>query len=258
MTKMKRKGSLSWSRTRRNIDMGQIKVGNYRIDVVKKDIKNLHLAVYPPTGRIRLAAPRQLDDETIRLHIVSKLGWIKKHISRFEQAERLSKRDYVTGESHYLEGRRYILNVITNSSMNRIKIRGKTYIDLYEKPGTPIWHRPAIMREWYRARLKARIEPLIVKWQKIMGVEVSYWAVKKMKTKWGSCNVKAKRIWINLELAKKPDESLEYIIVHELAHIIIRNHGEEFKALMNKYLPDWKYRKERLNKLPLSHEEWGE
>ena len=236
--------------------MHQITVGQYTIDVVKKDIKNLHLAVYPPNGRIRIAAPKQLDDETIRLHIVSKLSWIKKQISKFEQADRLSNRDYVTGESHYLEGKRYLLNVIPDASINQIKLRGKTYIDLYEKPGTPHWHRPLIIQEWYRARLKARIEPLIIIWQEAIGVQINEWAVKQMKTKWGTCNIVAKRIWINLELAKKPDDCLEYIIVHELMHLLEKHHNDRFKSLMDRYLPDWRVRKERLNKLPLSHEEW--
>lgn len=236
--------------------MHQITVGQYTIDVVKKDIKNLHLAVYPPNGRIRIAVPKQLDDETIRLHIVSKLSWIKKQITKFEQADRLSNRDYVTGESHYLEGKRYLLNVITDASINQIKLRGKTYIDLYEKPGTPDWHRPLMIQEWYRARLKARIEPLIISWQEAIGVHINDWAVKQMKTKWGTCNIVAKRIWINLELAKKPDDCLEYIIVHELMHLLEKHHNDRFKSLMDRYLPDWRVRKERLNKLPLSHEEW--
>lgn len=236
--------------------MHQIMVGDYTIDVVRKDIKNLHLAVYPPHGRIRIAVPKQLDDETIRLHLVTKLAWIKKHIARFEQVERLSQREYITGESHYLEGRRYLLNVIPDSNINMIKIRGNTHIDLYEKPGTPIVHRPLMMQEWYRARLKARIEPLIRKWQEIIGVQIKEWSVKKMKTRWGTCNIKAKRIWINLELAKKPEDCLEYIIVHELLHLIEKHHNDNFKALMDKYLPDWRVRKDLLNRLPLSHEEW--
>lgn len=236
--------------------MHQITVGQYTIDVVKKDIKNLHLAVYPPNGRIRIAAPKQLDDETIRLHIVSKLSWIKKNIAKFEQADRLSSRDYVSGESHYLEGKRYLLNVIDNASINQIKLRGKTYIDLYEKPGTPLLHRPLMLQEWYRARLKVRIEPLLTKWQEVIGVQINEWAVKQMKTKWGTCNTRAKRVWINLELSKKPDDCLEYIIVHELMHLIEKHHNDNFKALMDKFLPDWRVRKDRLNKLPLSHEEW--
>ncbi len=236
--------------------MPQITVGEYTIEVVRKNIKNLHLGVYPPAGRIRLAVPQQLDDETIRLHIVSKLGWIKKAIAQFEQAERLSKLEYITGESHYLEGKRYLLNVISDAGVNKIELRGNTYIDLYEKPGTEIGHRSIMMQEWYRVRLKVRVEPLLTKWQEIIGVQINDWAIKQMKTRWGTCNIGAKRIWINLELAKKPEECLEYIIVHELVHLLEKHHNDNFRALMDKHMPDWRVRKDRLNKSPLSHEEW--
>jgi len=238
--------------------MQQINVADYTIDVEKKDIKNLHLAVYPPHGRIRIAVPKELDDESIRLHIVSKLSWIKKQIAKFETAERLSNKDYITGESHYLEGKRYLLDVISGANINRIRLRGKTHIELHEKPGTPHAHRHIMFQEWYRIRLKVRVQPLMDKWQEIIGVQINEWTVKQMKTKWGTCNTKAKRIWINLELAKKPDDCLEYIVVHELVHLIEKHHNERFKALMDKYLPDWRQRKEKLNKLPLSYEEWGE
>lgn len=227
--------------------MQQMSVDEYTVEVVRKDIKNLHLAIYPPTGRIRLAVPKQLDDETIRLHIISKLGWIKKHIACFEQAERQSKREYISGEIHYLEGKRYLLNVISGSKINMIKLRDSRYIDLYEKPGTPIWHRPLMVKEWHRARLKARIEPLIARWQDVIGVQINEWSVKQMTTRWGTCNINAKRIWINLELAKKPEECLEYIIVHELVHLLEKHHNDNFKALMDKYLPDWRTRKAALN-----------
>ncbi|MDD3562869.1 MAG: SprT family zinc-dependent metalloprotease [Candidatus Cloacimonetes bacterium] len=235
--------------------MQQITVGDYTIDVVRKDIKNLHLSVSPPTGRIRLAVPRHLDDETIRRHIVSKLSWIKKHIAEFEQTERPPQPEYLSGESHYLAGKCYLLNVIPDYSINKIELRDDCYIDLYEKPGTALAHRQQMMQEWYRARLKVRIEPLMLKWQEIIGVEINDWAVKQMKTRWGTCNIRAKRIWINLELAKRPDESLEYIIVHELMHLLEKYHNDHFKALMDKYLPDWRMRKDRLNKSSLSHEE---
>jgi len=232
-------------------------VEGYGIEVERKDIKNLRLSVYPPSGRIRIAAPIQMDDESIRLHIVSKLDWIKKHLARFEQVERFSRREYINGESHYLEGKRYLLNIIPDSGINMIKIRGGAYIDLYEKPGSPVWHRPLMMQEWYRSRLKARVEPLLCKWQEIIGVQIREWGIKQMKTRWGSCNVVAMRIWINLELARKAEDCLEYIIVHELVHLLEKRHNDNFKALMDKFLPDWRVRKDVLNKFPLGHEEWG-
>ncbi len=231
--------------------MQQITVGEYTVDVVRKDIKNLHLRVYPPTGRIRLSVPKRLDDETIRLHIVSKLSWIEKHIAKFEQTERLPPPEYISGESHYLEGKCYLLNVIPDCSLNKITLRDNACIDLYQKPGTALDCRPKMMQEWYRARLKVRIEPLILKWQELIGVQINEWAIKQMKTRWGTCNTRAKRIWINLELANRPEESLEYIIVHELLHLVERYHNDRFKALMDKYLPDWRDRKDRLNKFPM-------
>jgi len=149
--------------------MHQIEVAGYSIDVVHKKIKNLHMAVYPPTGRLRVAAPLHIDDEAIRLHIISKLGWIKKHIKHFQQQDRLSVREYITGESHYLRGKRYLLKVIPDSSINRIKIRNNTYIDLYMKPEKTLQHRKEMITEWYRANLKCDIEPLMKKWQDIIG-----------------------------------------------------------------------------------------
>lgn len=238
--------------------MHQITVGEYRIDVVRKKIKNLHLGVYPPDGRIRVAAPLNVKDEAIRLHVLAKLGWIKKHIAEFQSQTRQSVREYISGESHYLEGNRFLLNVIPNASYNRIKIRNNTFIDLYVKPGTGLGKRRELMEEWYRSRLKARIEPLVHKWQARIGVEALEFKVKRMKTKWGSCNIKDKRIWINLELAKKPEQSLEYIVVHELLHLKETSHGSVFKELMDKLLPDWRLRKKELNKFPLSYEEWEE
>ena len=232
--------------------MLQIKIGDYAIDVVRKDIKNLHLAVYPHSGRIRLSAPLHVDDETIRLHLESKLSWINKHLSRFQEVKPLPLCEYSTGESHYLEGRRYLLNVITNSSINMIRLRNDTHIDLFIRKDTPAWHRPKMLQEWYRARLKIRIEPLLSKWQEIIGVQVNEWNIKQMKTRWGTCNTKAKRIWINLELAKKTEDCLEYIIVHELLHLLERKHNEVFRAYMDKYLPDWKNRKDVLNRFPHS------
>ncbi len=236
--------------------MQQITVGDYTIDVIRKDIKNIHLSIYPPTGRIRLAVPNHINDETIRRYIASKSGWIKKHLAEFEQTERPPQLEYVSGESHYLAGKRYLLNVIPDSRINRIRLRDNAYIELSVRPGTSSSYRSQMLQEWYRARLKVRIQPLIQKWQEIIGVQINEWAVKQMKTRWGTCNTRAKRIWINLELAKRSEESLEYIIVHELMHLLERHHNEKFKALMDKYLPDWRVRKERLNRSLPGHEEW--
>ena len=224
----------------------QITIGQYKIDVIKKDIKNLRLSVYPPHGRIRLAAPLRYDDESLRLFVVSKLSWIEKHLAGFEQAERQTGKD--CGASLCLEGKLYLLNIIPDTKFNQIRIRDHSNIDLYEKPGTPLWHRQQMIQEWYRARLKVRIEPLITRWQEIIKLRINHWAIKQMKTRWGTCNIKAKRVWINLELAKKGDDCLEYIIVHELMHLLERQHNDNFWALMDKFLPDWRVRKAGLNR----------
>jgi predicted metal-dependent hydrolase len=233
--------------------MHQIKVSNFEIDVVRKDIKNLHLAVYPPNGRIRIAAPLNINDEAVRLFAISKLSWIKKHQANFDAQERQTKRECISGESHYYNGKRYLLNVIYHKGVPKVELRRNTYLDLYVREGSSKEQRGKVLKEWYRARLKERIPALIDKWQKTIGVEISDWGVKLMKTKWGTCNIEAKRIWLNLELAKKPIHCLEYIIVHEMLHLLERHHNETFVAYMDKFVPNWKFFKDELNKYPLSH-----
>lgn len=236
--------------------MHQIVVSDIVIDVVKKDIKNLHLAVYPPTGRVRIAAPLKIDDEAIRLFAISKLSWIKKNQAKQIGQERQSERQFVSGESHFYKGRRYLLNVVNHSGHPKVQIRTKKYLDLYVKPDYTSEQRERVITNWYRKNLKELIPPLIEKWEKIIGVEVAEWEVKIMKTKWGTCNREAKRIWLNLELIKKPEICLEYIIVHEMVHFLERNHTQRFIALMDKYMPQWRSHREELNSSVLKHEEW--
>ena len=236
--------------------MEQITINNITIDVVRKDIKNVHLAVYPPTGRVRLAAPLGMNADAIRLFAVSKLGWIKRRQRQFEGQERLSAREYKDRESHYYQGRRYLLNVIEREAPPQVVLHSKTYIDLYVRPGTPAAKRHNIMTEWYRQELKALIPNLIAKWEARMNVTVEDWQVRRMKTRWGSCNIARKRIWLNLELAQKPLQCLEYIIVHEMVHLLERHHNDRFRAYMDTYLPNWKHLKAELNKLPVSHADW--
>jgi len=232
--------------------MHQIIVGELVIEVVRKDIKNLHLAVYPPDGRVRIATPLKLDDEAVRLFAISRIAWIKKHQAQFDAQPRQSKREFVSGESHYFQGHRYLLNVIYHQGAPKIAIRNKTYIDLYVGEDRTEAQRKRVMMEWYRQHLKNDIPPLIAKWEKVMGVMVNDWGVKQMKTKWGTCNIEAGRIWLNLELAKKPNHCLEYIVVHEMLHLLERHHNERFVAYMNKFLPNWRFYKEELNRYPLS------
>jgi predicted metal-dependent hydrolase len=237
--------------------MEQIIISNIKIDVVRKDIKNIHLAVYPPTGRVRIAAPLRINDDAIRLFAISKLGWIKRHQRKFEGQERISPREYKNRESHYFQGKRYLLNIIEEDKPPKVVLKNKTYIDLYVRPQTPADKRHEIMNEWYRSQLKKQIPELIEKWEKKLNVKVGEWQVKLMKTKWGSCNIEKKRIWINLELAKKPINCLEYLVVHEIVHLIERNHNDKFLYYMDKYLHDWKQIKTELNKLPISHADWN-
>ncbi|HMS40591.1 MAG TPA: SprT family zinc-dependent metalloprotease [Pyrinomonadaceae bacterium] len=237
--------------------MNQITVNNIDIDVVRKNIKNLHLAVYPPNGRVRIATPLRLDDEAIRLFAISKMSWIKKQISKFDSQERQLFREYVSGENHYFEGHRYLLNVIYQKGTPRVIIRNKTYLDLYVKPNSTRDQRERVLTKWYRQELKSKIPALIEKWQEIIGVEINDWEVKKMKTKWGTCKIESRRIWLNLELAKKTSHCLEYIIVHELVHLLERHHNDRFTSLMNKFLPTWRFSQKELNQFVLSHEHWS-
>ncbi|MGO1372567.1 MAG: M48 family metallopeptidase [Senegalia sp. (in: firmicutes)] len=196
-----------------------------------------------------MAVPKKLDDESVRLFAISKLPWIKKQKKKFLSQERQSKREFVSGESHYFRGTRYLLNVIESKEKQRIEIRNKKYIDLYIRPNSTIEKREKIINEWYRYYLKQTIPAYIDKWEKLIGVSVNEFRVKCMKTKWGSCNIESKRIWINLELAKKTPRCLEYIIVHEMVHLLERHHNERFHAYMDKFMPNWRSIKAELNNM---------
>lgn len=233
-----------------------LSVSGIAVEVVRKDIKNLHLGVYPPNGRVRVAAPLVVSDEAVRLAVIDKLSWIKRQRARFAAQPRQSEREMVNGESHYFLGRRYRLRVHEQEAPARVALRGVASLDLFVRPGSPTEARETVLLNWYREQLKALIPPLLDKWQTVLGVRVSAWGVKKMKTKWGSCTPSAGRIWLNLELAKKPAPCLEYIVVHELVHLLERHHSERFTALMDRHLPDWRSRRDRLNAGTLGHERW--
>ncbi len=237
--------------------MHQIIVNGLAVDVVRKQIKNLHLAVYPPNGRVRVAAPVRISDEAVRLAIISRLSWIKRQQRKFEEQERESEREYVNGESHYFQGSRYRLNIICSEGAGRVVVRNKKYIDLYTRPNSTVLQREKVFSTWYRNYLKNSIPPLVAKWEKIIRVQAVNWAIKRMKTKWGACNNATQRIWLNLELAKKPERSLEYIIVHELVHLLERHHDDNFIAYMDKFMPQWRVYKKELNAFPVSHEDWS-
>ena len=228
--------------------MENIIITDIKIEVIQKDIKNVHLSVHPPNGRVRLAVPEYMDEEAIRLFAISKLMWIKKQRKQFDIQERQSEREYVSGESHYFVGKRYIMNVVETKEKQHIDINGK-YLDIYVKGNSTPLGRKRLLNNYYRSYLKSEIPQCVEKWEKIMDIEILEWGIKLMKTKWGTCNIESKRIWVNLNLAKKSPRCLEYIIVHEMMHLIERNHNDRFLEYMNQYLPNWKSVKDELNEI---------
>lgn len=234
-----------------------LSVSGIDVQVVRKPIKNLHLGVYPPDGRVRVSAPLHLSDDNVRLAIISKLGWIRKKQAHFAAQPRQSRREMVSGESHYVFGRRYRLDVVERVGRHEVKVKNNSWLTLFVNPGTTRDNRAKALDDWYRAALKQRIPPLIAKWEPILDVRVAEWRVKRMKTRWGSCNIGARRIWLNLELAKKPPECLQYIVVHEMVHLLERYHNDAFRAHMDRVLPQWRLQRDTLNQAPLAYEEWA-
>lgn len=226
------------------------------VEVVHKAIKNLHVGVYPPSGRVRVAAPLYLDDEAVRLALISRLGWIRRKQTEFERQERQSQREFVTGESHYFQGRRYRLRVIEYDGRPTVRLLNNTTMELRTRPGDNRDNRETVLYQWYRRQLRSQLPPLLTKWEQKVGVAVDDLRIRKMKTRWGSCNRDTRRIWLNLELAKKPVSCLEYIMVHELVHLKERTHSERFRTLMDQLLPQWRVHRDVLNQAPLAHETW--
>lgn len=235
--------------------MNTIQLGELSITVDLKDIKNIHLSVYPPDGKVHISAPERMSLDTIRVFAISKLKWIKKQQETFRKQQRETPREYLTRESHYFLGERYLMKVFEQDASPTIILKRKE-IQMYVRPETSQEKRQEILDEWYRAELKRLIPPLIENWEKKIGVASSEFGIKKMRTKWGTCNHTARRIWLNLELAKKPLECIEYIVVHELLHLIEPSHNERFISLLDYHMPKWKFYREELNRLPFSHLEW--
>ena len=232
-------------------------IGDLTVDVVRKDIKNLHLGVYPPHGRVRVAAPLTVSDDAVRLAVIGKLGWIRRHQAAFDAQPRQSQREMINGESHYVLGRRYRLQVHEHDGPDSVSLRGRTTLDLFIHPGSTRGQRELALQRWYRAQLKTLIPPLLETWQARLDVRVSNWGVKRMKTRWGACNIEARRVWFNLELAKKPERCLEYIVAHELMHLLEKRHNDRFTELMARYLTDWRALRNELHHTPLGHEKWS-
>lgn len=231
-------------------------VNGINVDVVKKDIKNLHLAVYPPDGRVRVAAPHKTNQEAVRLFVISRMSWIKKKQRQFKLQERQTERGFVSGENHYFRGKRYLLRVKHHNKPAQIKISNNKYIDLQVRENSTQEYRQKAFFDWYRAELYDELPKLIKKWEKKTGIKVKECRVRRMKTRWGTYNDKTKKIWINLELAKKPVHCLEYILVHEMVHILEKHHTDQFRAYMTKFMPKWKLYRDELNKFVLNHENW--
>ena len=237
-----------------NISQHQITVNDMTVDVVRKKIKNVHLGVYPPAGRIRIAVPLHVNDESVRLFTIAHWSWIKRQQAKFVEQARQSEREYVSGESHYYQGRRYLLNVVYQKGNPHVVIRNNTNMDLFVRPGSDAETRAHVLTAWYRQQPKEELPPLISKWAEIIGEPVAEWGVKQMKTRWGTCNTQARRIWLNLELIKKPPHCLEYVVVHEIVHLLERHHNERFVSYMSRYMPLWRHYREELNHSPLGHE----
>jgi hypothetical protein len=204
-----------------------------------------------------VAAPLHIDDEAVRLAVISRWSWIKRQQAHFAGQERQSAREYVSGETHYFQGRRYLLDVIYRDASPQVILYSPTRIKMFVRPGSDAMQRERLLMKWYRQQLKEQIPALIAKWEAVIGVEVAEWRIKHMKTKWGTCNIEKSRIWLNLELAKKSTRCLEYIIVHELVHLLERKHDERFVTRMDQFLPQWRLLREELNQAPLGQEEWG-
>lgn len=225
------------------------------VDVVYKDIKNLHIGVYPPMGRVRVAAPARLDDDQVRLAVIQRLPWIKRQRQELQATERQSEREMVTGESHYVWGNRLRLKVVERPGRPHIEIDGSRLL-LYTRPEDSAEQRRALLERWHRDQLRQALPELISAWEERLQLLVPKWSIRRMKTKWGSCNRESRHIWFNTELAKKHPDCLEYILVHEMAHYLERNHGERFTKLMDGFLPDWRRRRDQLNAAPLAEETW--
>lgn len=236
--------------------MQTIELGNICIDVVQKDIKNIHLSVLPPLGKVRVSAPSKMNLDTIRVFTISKLRWIRKQQQQFAEQKRETPRRYISGESHYLKGKRYLLKVIEQKGKQEVEL-SHNRIELYVRHNSTFESRAKVMEKWYRSILTEYINVFVEKWEKKIGVNCSETKIRKMRTLWGSCNNIKKTITLNLDLSKKPLECLEYIIVHELIHLIERSHNHKFVALMDKHMSDWRSRRDLLNRLPVRHYDWS-
>jgi predicted metal-dependent hydrolase len=233
----------------------QIEVGGMTVDVLFKNIKNIHLSVHPPTGRVRISAPERMKLDTIRVYAISKINWIKKHQRKFQGQERETRREFLDRESHYVWGKRYLLKVKKENQVPSVELKHSQMI-LTIRPGATLTKREAVVTAWYREQVNIAVMPLIEKWEPTLGVKVGQIVVRRMKTRWGSCTSPKRIIRLNTELAKKPRECLEYVLVHEMVHLMEPSHNATFISLMDKFMPQWRHIRDELNRAPLGHVDW--
>lgn len=234
-----------------------IQLGEIAIAVTRKNVKHVYLSVHPPSGRVILVAPRQTRSDVVRAYAVSRLGWIRNQRARFCGQARETPRRFVERESHFLWGRRYLLTVREEQAKPSVRLSHRR-ITLTVRPGSNKAKREAVMHEWHIALLHDVVPRLIRKWEPKLGVEVAGYYLQRMKTKWGGCNHRARNIRLNTELVKKPKDLLEYVIVHEMLHLIAPTHSEQFLTLLGRHWPSWREARAELNELPLTAEVWDE
>jgi hypothetical protein len=233
--------------------MHQLVIDDIVVEIVRKKMKHFRLTVYPPDGRVRASVPLRVSDASVREAVLSKLAWIKRQQVKVKSQERQPLLQYVSGEKHLFQGNRYVLEVVTRNARPGVILRNASCLELVVRPGSDAAQRERVLTAWYRDQLKKAIPELIAKWEARIGVEVSDWGVKQMKTKWGTCNIRAHRIWLNLELAKRPERCLEYVVVHEMVHLLERYHNAHFKGLMDQFYPQWRLVRDELKREPLAH-----
>jgi len=224
-------------------------IGPVEIEVTFKAIKNLHLSVHPPNGRVTIASPEFYDLEKIKIYAATKLGWIKREQDKIRRQEWEEPKLMITRESHQFLGKRYLLKVI-EANRPKLVLKHNT-IELYSLPEATVEQKRKTLYNWYKRELEAKIENLIFDYAQQMNISDLNFGIRKMKTKWGSCSIEKRMLWFNIELAKKPIDCIEYIVVHEMIHLIERHHNKNFILLMDKYLPGWRTQKKILNELPL-------
>lgn len=232
-----------------------IELGELRADVVRKNIKHVHLSVYPPDGQVKISAPLDMALDTIRVYAITKLDWIKSQQRKMRAQERETPREYLDRESHVVWGQRRLLRIVETAAAPRVELK-PSQLELHVRPGSDTVKRHEVLESWYREQIKAVVPALLKKWEPLMGVKAGRLQVQRMKTKWGSCNSGTGLIRLNTDLARKPPECLEYIVVHELVHLLEPSHNARFQALMDQHLPHWRQLKNALNRLPVQHEDW--